>query len=200
VAVALDDSLDAIRPWVEAADPPLTTVKVALDADHRLAEAFGITNVPATVWIDEEGTVVKPPTITPGNNMFQEFTKIDAEGHHDALRRWVHEGLLPEMGRREDGSDGARARTPSTEEQRGRTERRLASWLKRHGHAEAAERHYARAVELAPLDWTISRGSMPARDQDPFGEDFFGLYQEWEAAGRPDYEAMPTEGPESGPA
>jgi len=191
VAVALDDSLDVIRPWVEAADPPLTSVRVALDADHRLAEAYGITNVPATVWIDEDDKVVKPPTITPGNNMFQEFTKIDAEGHHAALRRWVHEGVLPELPDRGDGTDANVARPPTAEEQTGRTERRLASWLHRNGQTEAAERHYARAVQLAPLDWTISRGSMPARGQDPFGNDFFDLYQEWEDAGRPDYQAVP---------
>lgn len=200
MAVALDDSLEAIRPWVDAADPPLTTVSVVLDADHRLAEAYGITNVPATVWIDEHDKVVKPPTISPGNNMFQEFTKIDAEDHHEALRRWVHDGVVPEMGRRSDGTDGSHARAPSPQEQEARAERRLASWLRRHDHHDAAERHYARAVELAPLDWTISRGSMPARGQDPFGDDFFGLYQEWEDAGRPDYEAMPAVPPDTGTA
>lgn len=190
MAVALDDSLEAIRPWIEAADPPVTTMPVVLDADHALAEAYGITNVPATVWLDEDGRVVKPPTITPGTNEFRDFTQIDAEGHHAALRRWVHEGVLPAR----DGS-AAGARPPTGVEQQARAERRLASWLHRNGHADAAEHHYRRAVDLAPLDWTISRGSMPARGKDPFGADFFGLWEMWNDAGRPDYEGLDADAP-----
>jgi len=183
--VALDDSGEAIRPWVEHTEHPVTTMPVVLDAGHAVAEAYGITNVPATVWLDEDGRVVKPPTITPGTNEFRDFTRIDAEEHHDALRRWVHEGVLPTPPGHEHGVGTARPPTP--QEQAARVERRLASWLARHGFAEAAEQHYARAVELAPLDWTISRGSMPARGLDPFGQDFFELWQAWDDAGRPDY-------------
>jgi hypothetical protein len=191
--VALDDSVEAIRPWVDAADPPMTTMPVLLDTEHALAEAYGITNVPATVWLDEDGRVVKPPTITPGTNDFKEFTKIDAEEHHSALRRWVHEGVLPPLGDRPPG-----ARPPTPTEQEARAERRLASWLHRNAHSEAAERHYERAVDLAPLDWTISRGSMPARGKDPFGDDFFGLWEMWNDAGRPDYEGLTSDPPASG--
>lgn len=197
--MALDDSAEAIRPWVEESDPPVTTMSVVLDADHAVAEAYGITNVPATVWLDEDGRVVKPPTITPGTNEFKDFTRIDAEEHHDALRRWVRDGTLPHQGA-EDGGDGApTARPPTPEEQAARVERRLASWLARHGHATEAERHYAQAVELAPLDWTISRGSMPARGLDPFGQDFFELWQVWDDAGRPDYVGLSVDQPEAHP-
>ena len=47
----------------------------------------------------------------------------------------------------------------------------------------AAARHFARAGELAPLDWTIRRGSMPIQGQNPFGPEFFALAEQ----GKPEY-------------
>ncbi len=172
ITVALDEDAEAVRPW--AVDLP-----TAVDSEHRLSDVFGIVNVPATVWLDEQGRVVKPPTIAPGDDQFNEFTKVDAAQHHDALRRWVRNGDLPEVEAPVDDEDLRTARA----------ERRLAAWLHRHGHAEQAEEHFAAAVALAPLDFSIARASMPLRGQDPFGTEFFELWEQWNDAGRPGYTA-----------
>jgi peroxiredoxin len=180
-SVALDNSADEARPWIEAAAP---SYPVVVDAAHVTAERYGITNVPSTVWIDEAGRVVKPPTISPGDDQFREFTKIDAVAHHDALRRWVNDDELPAV------TEVAGA-VRTADEQLALAERRLGAWLHGHGQPDAARAHLARAVELAPWDWTVRRASIALRGEDTFlGEEFIAFWQEWDAAGRPGYASM----------
>jgi peroxiredoxin len=180
-SVALDNSAADARPWIEAAAP---SYPVVVDTAHVTAERFGITNVPSTVWIDESGRVVKPPTISPGDDQFREFTHIDSATHHDALRRWVHDGELPD-------TSAVEVTGRTSDEQLALAERRLGAWLHAQGHLEAASEHLARAVELAPWDWTVRRASIALRGEDPFlGEEFIAFWQEWDAAGRPGYAAM----------
>jgi hypothetical protein len=174
VTVALDDDPEAVRPWTQEGLP------TAVDPEHRLSDVFGVVQVPSTVWLDEDGRVAKPPTVAPGDDQWQEWTKVESGRHHDALRRWVRTGELPDV----PGpvADDAPLRTA-------RAERRLAAWLRRNGHEQAAEEHFEAAVSLAPLDFSIRRASMPLRGQDPFGTEFFALWEEWEAAGRPGYQS-----------
>ncbi len=183
VSVALDDSADAARPWVEASDP-VPEFPVLVDPDHRIVEAFGVVNVPSVVWIDEDDHIVRAPVIAPGDDQFRDFTEIDSSVHHDQLRAWVADGTLPA-----DDPDDVRAslNVPTDEVQQARVERRLGAWLERHGHHDAAVAAMERAVALAPLDFTINRASMWQRGADPFGTEFFDLWERWIAAGRPGY-------------
>jgi len=179
ITVALDDDADAVRKWSSRVDG----LPVAIDPDHRVSDVFGVVNVPATVWLDEQGRVVKPPTIAPGDDQFAEYTEVSSGAHHDALRAWVSGGDAPAAEPAEETDDLRTARA----------ERRLAAWLHRHGHVEAAQRHFAAAISLAPLDFSIRRSSMLARGQDPFvGEEFIELWEQWSAAGRPGYQPTPA--------
>jgi peroxiredoxin len=181
-SVALDRSADDVRPWVEAGAP---TYPVVIDSAHVTAARYGITNVPSTVWIDESDIVVKPPTISPGDDQFREFTKIDAAAHHDALRRWVIDDELPGQ----PGIDDVSTRT--ADELLAIAEWRLGSWLMAAGDASAADEHLRCAAELAPWDWTVRRAGIALRGDDPFlGEEFLAFWQDWDAAGRPGYTTM----------
>jgi len=180
IAVSLDDSLDAAKPWVDEAE---ATYPALVDRDQVVAERYGMVNVPTTVWIDEHDRIVRPPSIAPADDKFRDFTRIDSQVHHDALRRWVRDDEPPMA----ESEVHERQIVPDTDAQVARLERRVAAYLGRRGDRDGAERHFARAFELAPLDWTIRRGSMPLRGEDPFGPEFFDFYQEWEAAGRPSY-------------
>lgn len=208
IAVALDDRADDARPWVEQSEPR-PTFPVLVDPDHRVAELFGLYNVPSAVWIDEHDRIARAPLIAPGTDLFKDFSGIESAVHHDQLRAWVRDGTPPPADlptpddTRPDGtvsagtvsagtvSDGTvpgdRSSATPPDVALARAERRLAAWLHRHGHDDAAGVHFDRACELAPMDWTIRRGSMPLRGVDPFGPEFFDFYGEWERAGHPGY-------------
>jgi len=140
------------------------------------------------VWIDEAGRIVRPQDPIFGNDTFIDFTGIESKPHLDALRRWVTQGIASL-----DAGDAQRLlQLPTPEDQLARAEFALAWHLHQAGKTEAAERHFVRAGELAPYDFTIRRGSMPIRGQDPMGAEFVELYQEWNDAGRPFYQALPV--------
>jgi hypothetical protein len=180
ITVALDQSADDPRPYIEAAAP---THPSLIDSEHIVADCYRIINVPTVVWIDERGHIVRPNDAAFGSDMFKDLTGIDPQPHLDALRAWVVDNKLPLQ------PDAIREYQvlPTPEEQLARAEFSLAWHLHQLGKPEAAERHFVRAGELAPHDFTIRRGSMPIRGLDPMGPAFAELYSEWIAAGRPYY-------------
>ena len=62
VTVGIDAvGADALRPFTDAA-PGLTHL---VDTTHRVAELFGVINIPNGVWIDEHGMIVRPAEPAP---------------------------------------------------------------------------------------------------------------------------------------
>jgi hypothetical protein len=145
-----------------------------IDSEHILAELFHITNVPTIIWIDENGRICRPHDSQFGTDTFTQFHNKRSEPYLDMIRAWVREGegaLGEEEIRRH-------MTAPDGNSQIARVERALAWHLHKGGRNDAAERHFERACELAPKDWTIRRGSMPIRGQNPFGPEFFELAAE----------------------
>ncbi|MEM9204304.1 MAG: tetratricopeptide repeat protein, partial [Actinomycetota bacterium] len=73
----------------------------------------------------------------------------------------------------------------SPDEEAARLHFRLALALRDRGDQAGADRHFDRAAELAPNDWTIRRAMLPLRGGDPFGPEFFELYEAWKEQGMP---------------
>ena len=176
MTVALEQSADDARPFIEGAKP---THPSLIDTEHRLAELYHVTNVPTMFWIDEEGRIARPHDSQFGTDTFTAVHHKLSGPYLDMVRAWVRrgEGAL--------SADEARALQPevSADSQLARAERALAWHLHQRGRSDAAAAHFARAGELAPLDWTIRRGSMPIQGQNPFGPEFFELA----AQGKPEY-------------
>jgi hypothetical protein len=184
IAVALDQSADDARPWIEKAAP---TYPVLIDTEHVLADLYNIVNVPTALWIDERGRIVRPNDVVFGTDTFKHITKLESGRPLAALRAWVRgetAGFTPQETR-------ALQTLPTPTDQQARAEFGLAEWLARHGRREAAERHFVRAGELAPHDFTIRRGSMPIRGLDPMGPPFREMRDAWAAAGHAYYLPLP---------
>ncbi len=179
IAVAIDSDVDAVREW--AAHSP--ELNVLIDRDYIVAERYGIVNVPATVWIDEDGHIVRPADTAMGDDRFRAFAHIDSSVHHDLLRAWVLRNER-DLSDREVATNMER---PTRELQLARLHRRVAVLLHDRGDAFGASAHLSAAEALAPYDWVIRRGSMPMHDVDPFGTEFFSFVEEWQSAGSPGY-------------
>jgi hypothetical protein len=184
ITVALDKSPDDARLFIEAAQP---THPSLIDTEHRLADLYRIVNVPTVVWIDERGRIARPNDVAFGSDTFKDMHGIESAPPLEALRTWVKGGSAP--------LSEAQVKTlqtlPTAEEQLARAEFSLACYICRLGKSEAAERHFVRAGELAPHDFTIRRGSLPIRGLDPMGPAFFEMYTEWAQAGHPYYKPLP---------
>ncbi len=169
--VALDRRVDDPREFIERASPTHPSV---IDTEHVVADLYNIVNVPTIVWIDEQGTICRPHDGQFGTDTFTEYTGKRSGPYLEMIRAWVRDGAGALS------SDEVRRYQPQPDPggQRARAEWNLAWWLKQEGREEAAERHFERACELGSKDWTIRRGSMPIRGQDPFGPDFLALAAE----------------------
>ena len=186
VTVALDTGgVDAIRPWIEAAQPDHPSL---IDQAHVVDELFGITNVPSGIWIDETGTIVRPPeTAYPRRPNYQDqeippdasakeaasITEVkklrtDAERYIFALRDWVAFGprsrfaLSPEEVLR-------RSRPRAVEDATAAAHFELGQHLHRTGRPRHAVPHFQEAYRLQPDNWTYKRQAwaLLGPDQNP---------------------------------
>jgi hypothetical protein len=174
VSVALDTAgIDAAAPWIDRAK---TSHPALIDSGHALDELLGIVNVPTGVWIDEQGTIVRPPEPAfpwvprqasdeslaqmppPVAEMLREARKIeiDPEPYVAALRDWVARGsesefaLSPEeVVERSAPRDPDHARAAACFE--------MGQWLWRAGFADDAVPWFREAHALAPENWTYKR-------------------------------------------
>jgi peroxiredoxin len=176
LGVAIDNAPEDVTPWVDGIDFP-----VMIDANHVLTELYAISNVPTVVWIDENNRIVRPNALAFGSDIFADFTGVESGPHLEAVRRWVTEGEVPEL----DEASQQPIEDLSVDEVLARLHFRVAAELLRMDRPTEARDHFETASALAPYDWTVRRAAMPLVGEDPFGDHFLALYDEWKEAGMP---------------
>jgi hypothetical protein len=172
VTIALDaGGAEAAGPFIDRANPEHPAL---IDETHLLGRVLGIVNVPSGVWINEEGTIVRPPeTAFPGkvtlpdappapspelSEVIEETMKIrvSPKRYLAGLRDWV-----------ENGAESVFALDPQEVVSRSKPRPfdaslaaahfELAQHLHRSGNADGAVPHFADARRLDPSNWTYKR-------------------------------------------
>ena len=182
MTVALDLDPEAARPFIEAAKPDHPSL---IDRAHLVDELFGIVNVPSGVWIDESGTIVRPPeTAYPQRPYFLDREippdasprmaarvtearkfQVDAEGYVAALRDWVARGSKSRFALSLD-EVLRRSRPRPVEEATAAAHFELGQHLYQAGRPDDAVRHFRAAHRLQPDNWTYKRQAWSLVDPD----------------------------------
>lgn len=165
VAVAEESrGAEQARPWIEQAAPTYWTL---IDTDHRVADLYGMVNVPQAVWIDEAGRIVRTAESAGSTDHFRRMdlaTRTMApqdqaerlaarEAYLDAVAAWV------ETGRHALAPAQAAASQPKATPEIARAHAlfRLGLRLLRDGRAAEAKTLFAEASARHPDSWNIWR-------------------------------------------
>lgn len=163
------------RPYVERAQPEHPAL---VDPQHRMDQLFGVVNIPNSVWIDEQGMIVRPaepawpavrerrtgsrslPDHLPQRqrDIAEEAAKIvaDAPQYLEALHDWAEHGaesrfaLSPDEVVERSGERGQ-------EESAAAAHFELAQHLLANGDREGARAHFRESHRLQPDNWTYRR-------------------------------------------
>lgn len=173
LAVATDTAA-AARPWIEGAKPSYPAL---IDEGHHVGALYNLVNVPQAVWIDEQGTIVRPPENAGWSDAFRKRNRQTRElapelqadydrikrAYLDAVRDWAAKGekcehILTAAAAR------AKLRPHDDTTALACAHFQLAQALVRQGRQDEAATHFAEASRLHPESWSLWR---QAAKRDP---------------------------------
>jgi hypothetical protein len=150
-----------------------------IDRAHLMDELFGVVNVPSGTWIDEDGTIVRPPEPAwPGRAVFRDYIPRELPADTDpwvikaldltkkirhepdrylaALRDWVDNGASSRFALPPD-EVVERSRPRTRESSLAAAHFELGQHLHRAGFGDDAVPHFREAHRLEPHNWTYKR-------------------------------------------
>ena len=192
-------------PFIEAANARHPSL---IDQHHVIANLFGVINIPSSIWINEDGMIVRPAESAPPppldietpamqipdelpqrmQDIMMEAVKIEADpqSYHAALRDWVEKGEASEFALAPDAVI-KRSRPRDYGMALGHAHFELASHLEAEGEHELAIKHFREAHRLVPHSWTFRR---QAWSLEKAGDGPFARFMQGPSAG----EDWPYEG------
>ena len=185
VTVALDSGgVEAAGRWIDRARPEHPSL---IDAGHLLDELLGINNVPMGVWIDEHGTLVRPPEVAHPGRVVQADVlaerglpqdtpalmretlalaskiRVRPRRYAEALRDWAARGAESRFAlSEEEVVQRSRPRPPEVSVAAAHFE--LGQHLYRSGDREGAREHFRAAHRADPGNWTYKRQAWSIED------------------------------------
>ena len=142
-----------------------------IDRDHRLAELYGVVNVPQAIWIDEYGRIVRPAETAGAYEGFRQMNRATREVPEEVARlnaageerptstpSGTGCGAVPTASMRSGASRRAGPPAALTEDiAAAQAMFRLGQFLMRHGEREEGDRWLEEASRLHPESWCIWR-------------------------------------------
>ena len=186
MTVALDTDVEAARPFHEAAHP---THPSLVDPGHVTVGLFGMTNVPFAIWIDEDGSIVRPAEIAFAprqelgegqdqsaliaqlperqRKIIEQMTTSmrDPERYPTAVRDWAERGAESPYAL-EAAEVIERSRPRPVEFGLAAAHFELAQHLHRAGFPRDAVPHFQEAHRLDPTNWSYHREALSLVDPD----------------------------------
>lgn len=184
-----------------------------IDENHLVADLYNMVNVPNSVWIDEQGKIVRPSETGGSHDAWRAMNRADMsmpdnsaaiaekaqKTYVGAVKDWALNGAKSKHVF-DDAAARAHLQLPSQEVALAHASFRLGLFLRQHGNEAEGDAFLKTATDLHPDSWNMFRQAMNLRELGPMGlaadETFF---ERVDALGAnryyppPDIEGFPTE-------
>lgn len=148
---------EAAGKWFDRADPTFTQI---VDKNHQISTLYNMVNVPTGVWIDEEGTIVRPNETAYSSNVelnLGEKSIRSAGGDYvAALKDWVAKGAESEFAL---SKDEVTKHLSPREPQLAKAEAafQLGIYFHEQGNEALANEYWGQAQAAHPDSWNYHR-------------------------------------------
>ncbi|MEM7468559.1 MAG: TlpA disulfide reductase family protein, partial [Pseudomonadota bacterium] len=180
VAVAEESrGLETAQEFIDEASP---TFVCLIDKNHIVADLYNMVNVPNSVWIDENGKIVRPAETTGSHDawrsmnredmsMTDDVTKLIASAqktYMDAVKDWALNGANSKHAF-DDAAAKAHLKLPSKEIALAHANFRLGVHLMQQGDTAEGDEFLKTASVLHPDSWNMYRQAMNLREIGEMG-------------------------------